>query len=161
MPVFTAFFLSCVEFIFQWSEIYCKWHLQIHAGPDNFWHETHKTRSREANHKFKFHKKAIHRGLKTLSLAGWAKGSSIDDVTIFFMKLFDFSLLDIYTFLLCIVNCSSISWPLPLKNGDVVYGRPLTYKLQPAASLPACLMRWLGSSTETHFIYGISALYCN
>ena len=124
---------------------------------DNFWHETHKTRSREANHKFKFHKKAIHRGLKTLSLAGWAKGSSINDV---FMKLFDFSLLDIFTFFYASLIVHQFLTP-PSEKTDVVYGRSITYKLQPAASLPACLMRWLGSSTETHFIYGISALYCN
>ena len=65
---FLGFYHIFLLSLFSKSEIYCKWHLQIHAGPDNFWHETHKTRSREANHKFKFHKKAIHRGLKTLSL---------------------------------------------------------------------------------------------
>ena len=65
---FLGFYHIFLLSLFSKSEIYCKWHLQIHAGPDNFWHETHKTPSREANHKFKFHKKAIHRGLKTLSL---------------------------------------------------------------------------------------------
>ena len=67
--VYHSFFLRFFSLFISWSEIYCKWHLQIHAGPDNFWHETHKTPSGEANHKFKFHKKAIHRGLKTLYLS--------------------------------------------------------------------------------------------
>ena len=60
---FLGFYHIFLLSLFSKSEIYCKWHLQIHAGPDNFWHETHKTPSREANHKFKFHKKAIHRAL--------------------------------------------------------------------------------------------------